>query len=135
MSTYQSIFKSSSENEQKFYDIAEIIQKKERDNGLTGLDMNERKFYLLDMIVSELNNGGFDQFFFNTENKYNNEILSVLTELELPFLSQLLQKGINIYNSTEDEDERMDLLEELDGKFYDELDYKEFFTKVLGVLK
>jgi len=77
---------------------------KESKNGIEGLSQNERNFYLVDSLLMELNNGGFDQYFLNWTGEYWKETVSILDYLGISFLSNLVKKANEIYRSGKSEE-------------------------------
>lgn len=113
--------------------LSEKIQNKESKVGLNGLNDSEKQFYLVDNLLMQLNNGGFDQYFTNSTGQYWNDTVSVLERLDLQLLVELGKKAKAIFDSDEDEDDKLDQLSELDNVFYDELDYDEVYEKLLSL--
>lgn len=73
--------------EERCIALSKEIQNKESKVGLNGLNDSEKQFYLVDSLLMQLNNGGFDQHFTNSTGQYWNETVSVLERLDLQLLS------------------------------------------------
>lgn len=120
--------------EEKYYEVSDKIQEKEIEFGLESLSDNERQFYLVDSLLMELNNGGFDQYFSNSIGEYWDETFNVLVNLGLTYLAGLGKKANKIYRSNKSEDDKLDELSELDDGFYEEMEYEETYKKLLSLL-
>jgi len=111
---YNDIIESNLSNKEKFYKIAELLYKKD----IQSLSEAERLIVYVDKYLAEVNNGGFDQYFWNTEGEFADDTLRLLNELNEQDFSRLLKKAIEIFNSEKDEDEKYDEFNELDNEFY-----------------
>ncbi|MGG2027583.1 DUF4375 domain-containing protein [Gottfriedia sp. S16(2024)] len=117
--------------EDLYLEISDKIIEKESKNGVEALSENERNFYLIDSLLMELNNGGFDQYFLNWTGEHWQETVSILDNLGISFLSNLVKKASEIYRSDKAEDDILDELNELDNVFYNHLNYEDTYEKVM----
>ncbi|PGZ89865.1 MULTISPECIES: DUF4375 domain-containing protein [unclassified Bacillus (in: firmicutes)] len=117
--------------EDLYLEMSDKILEKERKKGVVALNENERNFYLIDSLLMELNNGGFDQYFLNWTGEHWQETVAILDKLEISFLSKLVKKANEIYRSGKSEDDILDELNELDNEFYNNLNYKDIYEKVM----
>ncbi|MEH7452404.1 DMP19 family protein [Gottfriedia acidiceleris] len=117
--------------EDLYLELSDKIIEKESKNGIEGLSQNERNFYLVDSLLMELNNGGFDQYFLNWTGKHWQETVSILDNLGISFLSNLFKTANEIYRSDKSEDDILDDLNELDNEFYNNLNYEDTYEKVM----
>ncbi|PET33917.1 hypothetical protein CN514_25215 [Bacillus sp. AFS001701] len=117
--------------EDSYLEMSDKIIEKESKNGIEGLSQNERNFYLVDSLLMELNNGGFDQYFLNWTGEHWQETVSILDNLGISFLSNLVKKANEIYRSDKSEDDILDELNELDNEFYNNLNYEDTYEKVM----
>ncbi|WP_167555283.1 DUF4375 domain-containing protein [Gottfriedia acidiceleris] len=117
--------------EDLYLEMSDKINEKESVTGIKVLSENERKLYLVDSLLLEVNNGGFDQYLSNWTGEYWQETVSILDKLEINFLSNLVKKANEIYRSDKSEDDILEELEELDNEFYDDLNYEDTYKKVL----
>ncbi|WP_445722177.1 DMP19 family protein [Flavobacterium sp.] len=63
-------------------EIQEILWKKtELFDDFGNLNEAEKTFLYVEILEAEINNGGFDQFFFNSSGDYANEILEALKKI------------------------------------------------------
>ncbi len=124
-----------SDTQEKYTALAEKITKKEIQLGLDTLSNEERQLYLVEELLAELNNGGFDQYFTNSSGQNWSETLSVVEKLGFKSLAKLGKKAHAIYESDQDEDDKADQLDELDSKFYemDETGYDKIYKKLLSL--
>ncbi len=106
-------------NEELFYEISDYALEKEIEEGYDKLDENEKNFYMVGKILMELNNGGFDQYFLNTEGIYARSTLHFLNLIREIDLSNLLNKAVNIFESDKTDDEKYDDFNKLDDEFYE----------------
>ncbi|MEH7401764.1 DUF4375 domain-containing protein [Gottfriedia acidiceleris] len=120
--------------EDLYLEMFDKIIEKESKNGIEGLSQNERNFYLVDSLLMELNNGGFDQYFLNWTGEHWQETVSILDNLEISFLSNLVKKANEIYHSDKSEDDILDELNELDNEFYNNLNYEDTYEKVMKLI-
>ncbi|NLN03979.1 MAG: DMP19 family protein [Clostridiaceae bacterium] len=105
--------------------------------GFDSLSEPEKNVFIADKYIVEVNNGGFDQYFFNTDGKYASDTLSFLEKVGERNFSHLLAKALDIYTRDITEEEKLDKFDELDSTFYD-LDsgaYTQFYEKMLNHLK
>lgn len=86
---------------------------------LEKLNKAERLLFPLVQIEPEVNNGGFDQFFLNTRDIFNDEILASARAVGANKTADLLERALELKNSDLSEDELMDALsKECDEPFY-----------------
>jgi len=117
--------------EDVYLELSDKISEKESNKGIDSLSEKERYFYLIDSLLMEVNNGGFDQYFSNSIGRHWEETVSILGKLGLVFLSNLVKRANEIFRSEKSEDNILDELEELDDEFYEKLNYEETYEKVL----
>lgn len=117
--------------EDLYLEKSDKIIGKESKNGIEGLSQNERNFYLVDSLLMELNNGGFDQYFLNWTSEHWQETVSILDNLGISFLSNLVKKANEIYRSNKSKDDILNELNELDNEFYNNLNYEDTYEKVM----
>lgn len=83
---------------------------------MEALNKDERLFYISQEVEREVNNGGFDQFFFNSSGNFSNEIVEVFKTIGTGARSEICQRAVDVFGATVPVDsfERQDLMEELD---------------------
>jgi len=101
-----------------------------------------RTVYLLWSFDSEIHNGGFDQFFFNSLGDHSSEILSNLKKLEATTSVSLLERAMEWFpdsNPSSDRDKRWEQLEKYEDneEFENSLDNldTEFYQYVDNLAK
>jgi hypothetical protein len=71
-----------------------LDQKAER-VGEEGLTHEERVILAVEALEREVNNGGYDQFFFNSSNEYTPIIVDALNRIDCPMVADLTQQAID----------------------------------------
>ena len=109
-----------------------VFPRYDRD-GFAALTPDERVAYCVDALEREVNNGGFDQFFWNSSGDTAHETQAALGEIGAPAAAQLVREAIAAFPGGKvpaDRGEREKVLEtlpesarekwgELDGRFYE----------------
>ena len=92
-----------------------ISDKCDYGKNLTFLTSTERTFYLCQEFESEINNGGFSQFYFNSSGNYCYETPKALNEIGAMHTSKIVEKANALfgYILPNDKKEREILLDEL----------------------
>lgn len=113
--------------------IGEIIWKKvEQSEDFENLTEAEQTFVYVEALEAEVNNGGFDQYFFNTSGKYSQETLEALKKIGAVKTYKIVEEAFRIFPENpipKDIEKRRDILEninsatserwtELEDKFY-----------------
>ncbi len=124
--------------------IGEIIWKKTEkgDDSFSKLTEPEKVFIYVDMLEGQVNNGGFDQFFFNSSGDYTHEILSAYEKIKAYKTVALIATAIKAFpvspvpKDTETRREIMQNLNEDTTKVWDDLDDKfyEYEDNIAGLL-
>lgn len=84
---------------------------------IENLNQFERVVFITQSLESEVNNGGFSQFFANSSGKFANELVSSFTEIKAYKTAEICKKAVEAYDELE-EDELEELLDECDSRFY-----------------
>jgi hypothetical protein len=109
-----------------------VFPRYDRD-GFAALTPAERVAYCIDALEREVNNGGFDQFFWNSSGDTAHETHAALLEIGAAAAAELVQEAIAVFPGGKvptDRAQREKVLEslpesarekwhELDGRFYD----------------
>lgn len=82
----------------------------------------EKVVWVVLRLEMEVNNGGFDQFFFNTDDRWNDILVSSMKAIKAWNVAELCEKAIAIEAKQLDLDEQLELLNECDNAFYDSTD-------------
>ena len=96
--------------------IYEMYNKLDKDN-YSGFDQKEKILYNICKFESEMNNGGFDQYFLNDQKDLHKTLVSDLQTIKADRTSQLGEKAIEAKESLSEE-EAEEMFDELDSKFY-----------------
>lgn len=96
------------------------------------LNVAERTVLAVEALEREVNNGGYEQFFFNSSNEFVAEIVAALTRVNCPVTSGITQRAIDalqingpvtpeaVEEVIEEEDaSREETLQELDDKYFE----------------
>jgi hypothetical protein len=122
--------------------ISQILWNKVEARSFNSLTDAEKNFFAVDYLISEVNNGGFDQYFFNSSGEYANEALLGLKKIGAIKTASILQNSFSIFPDhkvPKNRQERWNLMEknkakkqkvldDLDNKFYE---YPEYLTDLL----
>ena len=81
---------------------------------LSVLSPQEKVFYITQILEMEVNNGGFDQFFFNSSGDLANEVVRAFLEIGAVKTAEICKKAISIFGAEvpTNRDERQDFLDE-----------------------
>ena len=95
--------------------IAEIC---EYGDSMETLNAEQRILYITQALEMEVNNGGFAQFFFNSDGCLGNEIVSSFEKIGAMKTAEICKKAISIYGDKvpNDRDEREEILTPDDEK-------------------
>lgn len=83
----------------------------------------ERIFYITQALETEVNNGGFSQFFYNSSGDFSNELVSAFTAIGANTTASICQRAVAAFGQDipVDRDEREELLTELESKGIDKI--------------
>ena len=135
MKYVEEILESQESEEDKFYAIADIISSKAAESSFNSLKVEEKNINMIDTLVVDINNGGLDDYFFNTEGKYCQDTINVLKMLSQFEFAEILNQASNIYFGNTNEDDKFDLLNEFDEKIYEQVDFEALYKACLHYLK
>ena len=135
MNYVEEILESKESEEDKFFAIADIIAKKGAESSFNSLKVEEKNINMIDTLISEINNGGLDEYFFNTEGKYCQDTINVLKMLSQFELAEILNQASIIYFGDTNEDDKFDLLNEFDDKIFEQVDFEALYKACLHYLK
>jgi hypothetical protein len=114
------------------FELSESIAAKEQADGFNSLTPAQQTFHAVWWFEAELNNGGFDQFFFNSAGDLSQQTLDGLRRIGAPKCADILQRACALFPGRmppTDRDTRQDQLEvitdanedafeSLDAEFY-----------------
>ena len=134
MNYVEEILENEGPEEDKFYAIADIVAEKESESSFTSLKAEEKNIYMIDTLLSEINNGGLDEYFFNTEGKYCQDTINVLKMLNQFELAEILNQASIIYFGDTNEEDKFDMLNEFDEKIYGQVEFETLYKACLQYL-
>ena len=104
------------------------------DEEIAALPEERHMVYCIGLLEAEINNGGFYQYFVNTEGALAAQTKRYLEKINAPIASKLLKKAVEIFSPmpADDEDAWYEKLDEIDEKYGDELDKldEEYYEQV-----
>lgn len=105
------------------------------DDELSGLSRDRHLVYAIGLLEAEVNNGGFMQYFDNTEGRLAEQTLRYLEEIKAPIAAGLLAKAMELFSPLPEKDKdtwydrlddieagQGDMLEKLDREYYDNVE-------------
>jgi hypothetical protein len=85
------------DSETFLFSLAQGIQQREATHGFSHLAENERVFSLVWSLEGELNNGGFNQFFFNSAGNRAAETTNALRAIGAEHTASILEQAILVF--------------------------------------
>lgn len=123
--------------EELFYSITDYATEREIEVSFDELSEIEQNSFMVGKFLLEVNNGGFDQYFVNTEGAYARrtvDFLDIIGETSFP---KLLEEAMSVNKAIISDDRKLEEFEVIDDKFYgirsDE--YEDLYTKFIDYLK
>lgn len=107
------------ENETKsLLAVGEIVWKKtEASDNFENLTEAEKTFIYVEMLEAEINNGGFDQYFYNTSGDYYSESLQAYKTIGAHKTVKIIEEAFKLFPVNpipKDNEKRQDILENVD---------------------
>ena len=100
--------------------IQEILWKKTNlFNDFENLNETEKTFLYVEILEAEINNGGFDQYFFNSSGDYAHETLEGLKKIGAFKTAKLIEEAYKYFPENpvpKDTEERREILENIDSQ-------------------
>ena len=84
-------------SEELLSSFVDAIQRKESERGFVSLTFRERVFYLVWWLEAEVNNGGFNQFFFNSAGDYATETVEALRTIGAEQTAALAEQACDVF--------------------------------------
>ncbi|MDF2841571.1 MAG: hypothetical protein K0Q99_2343 [Clostridia bacterium] len=135
MNYIEEILETQGSEEEKFYAIADKIVEKEAENSFNSLKVEEKNIFIIDTLLEEINNGGLDEYFFNTKSKYCDDTINVLKMIGQHEFAEIINQASIIYNGDAEDEDKFDLLNEFDEKIYGQVDFEALYKACLQYLK
>jgi hypothetical protein len=97
MTEIEKVLNLSDETE-KIIAIGELIGNKiGDDDSLENLTESEKTFLYVDILEREVNNGGFDQFFYNSSGEFAHEILDAYQKIGAEKTADIINRAIKLF--------------------------------------
>ncbi len=80
------------------------------------LNSIEKNILYIEMLEGQVNNGGFDQYFFNSSGEYAHETLIALKEMKAPQMAEILNRAIKVFPTLpipKDTEQRRECMEDV----------------------
>ncbi len=112
------IWKIEDENQFVISMYQYIAEKCEYGDNMEKLNDEQKVFYITQALEAEVNNGGFSQFFFNSDGCFGNELVAVFEKIGAMKTAEICKKAVSIYGDSvpTDRDERETVLTPDDEK-------------------
>ena len=78
-------------------DMSDLVFARWEQAGFAGLSQAEQTVYCLDALEREVNNGGFDQFFFNSSGDTAMETIAALERLGAKHTAALVRRAVAVF--------------------------------------
>ncbi|MGV8133583.1 MAG: DMP19 family protein [Mangrovibacterium sp.] len=141
--------KSDNKSENKNLDLEKVLSSEDTNGSIIELDNyigelcsygdemdklteEQKQFYYNQCLEREINNGGFNQYFFNSSGDFAHQTVQSLIKIGAKKTADVLQKAIDQFpdkNVPQDRTKRQELLEQIEEKanpIWEELDQKFF---------
>ena len=129
--------------EQYLFSLAEDIQRRQIKSGLHSLSLSEQVFAVVWSLEAEVNNGGFQQYFFNSAGDHAAAAKIALVSIGAPNTAAVLSQAMALFGSSgpsEDRNarqEQLGILEQASDEPFESLDqeflrYPENLSKLLA---
>ena len=125
MTNFDKILKLEDETE-TVIQIGELLwEKSKNDKDFESLNQYEKNVLFILMLEGEVNNGGFDQYFFNSSGEYAHETLKALEEIKANQMAEILNSAIKEFPTLpipKDTEQRRELMEDIPDSISDTWD-------------
>lgn len=95
-----------------------LCDKSDYGHELSKLNEQEKVFMAMALVAVEVNNGGFDQLFFNKGTRWNDILVSSAEAIKAYEIAEICKKAIEIYNEHSGQEDPIEELNECDEEFY-----------------
>lgn len=95
-----------------------LCDKSDYGHDLSKLNEQEKVFMAMALVAVEVNNGGFDQLFFNKGTRWNDILVSSAEAIKAYEIAEICKKAIEIYNEHSGQEDPIEELNEYDEEFY-----------------
>lgn len=135
MNYVEEILENKGSEEEKFFAIADVIAEKEASQSFNSLKVEEKNIFMIDTLLWEVENGGLDQYFFNTNGKFCHDTENLLKMIGQHELAEILRQASIIYNGDAEDEDKFDLLNEFDEKIYSEVNYEALYKDCIQYIR
>ncbi|OGO76879.1 MAG: hypothetical protein A2Y23_07805 [Clostridiales bacterium GWB2_37_7] len=135
MNYLEEILENEGSEEDKFYAVADIVAEKEAERSFNSLKVEEKNIFMIDTLLSEINNGGLDEYFFNTNSKYSADTVNVLKMIGQSEFAEIINQASIIYNGDSADEDKFDMLNEFDERIYEKVDFEALYKSCLHYLR
>lgn len=104
------------------YIFEKLSDKSDFGSDLSRLNDKEKVFMSMALLAQEVNNGGFDQFFLNLGDKYNDILVSSAEAIKAYDIAEICKKALAVYAEHSEQDDIIEELNEYDHAFYESKD-------------
>lgn len=95
-----------------------LCDKSDYGHDLSKLNEQEKVFMAMALVVVEVNNGGFDQLFFNKGTRWNDILVTSAEAIKAYEVAAICKKAVEIYNKHSEQEDPIEELNECDNEFY-----------------
>lgn len=102
-----------------------LWDKSKEDKDFESLNTIEKNILYIDMLEGQVNNGGFDQYFFNSSGEYAHETIIALKEIKAPLMADILNRAIKVFPELpipKDSEQRREFMEDIPESISDTWD-------------
>lgn len=135
MNYIEEILENQGSDEDKFYAIADKIAEKEAEVSFNSLKVEEKNIFMIDTLLSELNGGGLDDYFFNTDSKYSADTVNVLKMIGLPEFAEIINQASILYNEDGTNEDKFDALIKFEDRIFEQVDFEALYKACVHYLK
>ena len=105
------------------YHISEALNKKSNyGEDLSKLNGYEKVFLVMNELIMEVNNGGFDQFFLNSDGRYNDILVSSAEAIKAYDIAKICRKALAIYAKNVDAESAIEK-----RAYHDSMEYMQIY--------
>ena len=100
------------------YIFEKLNDKSDYGSDLSNLNDKEKVFMSMALLEQEVNNGGFDQYFFNLGGIYNDILVSSAEAIKAYDIAKICKKALAVYAEHSEQEDNIEELGEYDNAFY-----------------
>ncbi len=100
------------------YIFGKLSDRSDFGSDLSNLNDKEKVFMSMALLAQEVNNGGFDQYFFNFGGIYDDILVSSAEAIKAYDIAQICKKALTVYAEHSEQNGVIEELSECDNAFY-----------------